>query len=181
MIRCLRRAALFVVLAVMAGCNASSSSTSQSSDDMPKHTVQKFLEAVKAGNQEAAGMMLTAVARKKTAEIDCVVAPPGSETATFKLGQVETVSPTVAHVQSFWTDKEEDGTAHTDEIVWLTRRDPEGWRISGMATRVYDGQVPVMLNFEDPQDMLRRQEAAEKEIARRAQPSTEEKPAAVTR
>ena len=36
-----------------------------------------------------------------------------------------------------------------------------------MSARVFADQEPIVLNFEDPADMLRKQQQAEEEIARR--------------
>ncbi len=67
-----------------------------------------------------------------------------------------------------WTDLDIDGQPRTDRIVWMLRQEEtDGWRISGMATRVFPDMAPIILNFEDPIDMLRKQQQAEEEIARR--------------
>ena len=38
-------------------------------------------------------------------------------------------------------------------IVWVLRGEPEGWRVVGMVSQVYADQPPLILNFEDPDDM----------------------------
>jgi hypothetical protein len=137
----------------------------------PEKAVHQFLEAVRLGNDATAGQMLTKLAREKTAEMQLVVAPPGSETAKFSVGEVEYLGETGAHVASTWTDIVEDGQAHTDTIVWILRKEPEGWRIAGMGTKLFDDAPPLLLNFEDPEDMIRKQRMAEEEMARRSQPA----------
>jgi hypothetical protein len=138
----------------------------------PEAATQTFLEAVRTGNDAKAASMLTPLARQKTSEKEMVVAPPGSDTATFTICDVELID-SGAHVASDWTDVDEHGRMHTDRIVWILRKVPDGWRIAGMATKVFDDRAPVVLNFEDPDEMLRQQQAAEEEIARResAQPA----------
>ena len=131
----------------------------------PEAAVHKFLEAIRTGSDEAAAQMLTPVARAKTAEYELTVAPPGSDTASFKVGEVELIGDEGAHVASFWTDTDVNGEKHTDTIVWMVRKEPQGWRIAGMATRVIENQAPVILNFEDPEDMLAKQQAIEEEMA----------------
>lgn len=111
-------------------------------------------------------MMLTDMARKKTKEMNVVVAPPGSPTASFKVGETEMVEEG-ARVRSFWTDLGDDGKHHTDEIIWFLRLEPEGWRIAGMAMQLFADQKPLLLNFEDPADMMRKQKLAEEEMVRR--------------
>ncbi|HEX5444431.1 MAG TPA: hypothetical protein VFW87_11400 [Pirellulales bacterium] len=137
----------------------------------PEATVSAFLNAIKSGDQDTANAMLTSLAREKTAEQDMGLAPTESDTATFKIGDVE-LPPEgdgmLAHVASKWTDIGEDGQPITDEILWALRREKEGWRIGGMATQVFDDQPPVVLDFENPEDMQRKQLMVEHEMERRA-------------
>ncbi|MEX2120786.1 MAG: hypothetical protein WD847_14440 [Pirellulales bacterium] len=143
----------------------------------PDGAVFDFLEAVRTGNDSKANGMLTQLARQKTAELDMVVAPPGSDTASFEVGGVEMITEgdeRGAHVTCKWTDVGEDGQPHTDEIIWMLREEPEGWRIAGMATQIFDEELPLLLNFEDPEDMMRKQRMAEEEMERRSRPETQE-------
>ena len=153
---------------ILGGCTASTSSTADagSSGKDPESATFEFLEAVRIGDDQKAASMLTAMARQRTAEKQMVVAPPGSPTASFAVREVMLVDEG-AHVATDWTDADADGHMHTDRIVWILREQPEGWRIAGMATKVFDDRPPVVLNFEDPEDMLRQQQWAEEEIARR--------------
>lgn len=135
----------------------------------PAEAVFEFLEAVRTGNDEKAAMMLTKTARRKTAELNMEVAPPGSDTAQFKVGQVEYLADDGARVASTWSDVDENSQKRTDEILWMVRRDPEGWRIAGVAATVFKGEPPLLLNFEDPEEMIRKQEWVQQEVRRRAQ------------
>ena len=98
--------------------------------------------------------------------MEMVVAPPGSDTASFKVLESKSKA-NEAQVGTDWTDLDVDGRPRTDRIVWMLRQEDEGWRICGMATRVFPDMPPVILNFEDPADMMRKQQQAEEEIARR--------------
>lgn len=136
----------------------------------PVEAVATFLEAVKNGQDAKANGMLTKLALQETAKMNMVVAPPGSETASFEVGEVELLSEgdeVGAQVASKWTDLGDDGLPHTDEIIWMLRKEPEGWRIAGMATTVFPGEPPLLLDFENPQDMQRKQQLAEEEMQRR--------------
>ena len=137
----------------------------------PAAAVSEFLEAVRSGNDEKAATMLTKMARQKTAELNMEVAPPGSDTAKFEVGKVEYVdaAKTGARVTSAWSDLDEKSQRRTDDIVWMVRRDPEGWRIAGVAATVFEGEPPLLLNFEDPEEMLRKQQWVQEEMRRRAQ------------
>lgn len=134
----------------------------------PEQTVATFLEAVRLGDDDAAGGMLTELARRKTQEINMVVAPPGSDTASFHVGQATMVQGDVANVACSWTDLDNEGKPRTDEITWTVRRDGGAWRIAGMAAKIFPDQPPVQLNFENPEEMLRQQRRVEQEALQRA-------------
>jgi hypothetical protein len=159
-------AALAATLFVL-GCGQASPNGASSADgSSPEAATTAFLEAVRTGDDKKAASLLTPAARQRTAEREMVVAPPGSDTASFVLRDVQHVDEG-AHVASDWTDVDADGHLHTDRIVWVLRKESEGWRIAGMATKLFADRPPVVLNFEDPEDMLRQQQMAEEEIARR--------------
>ncbi len=147
---------------------ASGGSGKVASKNGPDDAVREFLEAVRTGDDAKAAKMLTPDAREKTAELHMVVAPPGSPTAKFEVTEVEMVAEDGAHVASTWSDVDEDGSRHSDQILWILRKETEGWRVAGMATKIFEDELPIILNFEDPQDMLRKQKLAEEEMARRA-------------
>jgi hypothetical protein len=83
------------------------------------------------------------------------------------VGEVQMMNDNGAYVSSTWTDVGPEGQSHSDQIVWVCRKEPEGWRIAGMVTKLFDSKL--VLNFEDPQDMIRKQQLAEQEMMRRAQ------------
>lgn len=142
----------------------------------PKQTIAHYLEAVKDGNEKRVTALLTDVARRKTAEARIAVAPPGSETAVYSVGTVEfvTADKTTAHVASTWTDMDENEKPQTLPIVWVVRQEPAGWRVAGMMTRTSPGQPMLVLNFEEPAEVLR---ISEEEIARRQGAREKEAPA----
>lgn len=134
----------------------------------PDAAVYDFMEAVRTGDDDMAGRLLTPLARQKVAENHMVVAPPGTDTARFEIGQTE-ANDSMARVAVLWTDLDESGKARTDQIVWVTKRAEEGWRISGVVAPVFEGEQPIELNFEDPAEMMRKQQMVREEMQRRAQ------------
>jgi len=177
---------LVIACVPMLGCGGETSTKEEQAvktaapkvDSNPKESVQQFLQAVKDGDDKTAETMLTPLAREKTAEFDIAVAPPGSQTATFEVLDMELVGEDAAHVASRWTDYDEAGQAHTDELLWMVRLEPEGWRIAGMAAKLFPEEPPLFLNFEDPEDMIRKQELAAEEIRKRAIAAETERQAA---
>lgn len=154
-------AALFV-----GGCGLGGGSSTSADGRAPDGVMGEFLEAIRKGDDKTASALLTKLARQKTEEMEMVVAPPGSDTASFKVLEAE-IEGDEAQVGTDWTDLDVDGRPRTDRIVWMLRNEADGWRIHGMATRVFADLKPIVLNFEDPADMLRKQRQAEEEIARR--------------
>jgi hypothetical protein len=138
--------------------------------DGPDAAIFEFLEAVRTGNDEKAAMMLTSTAREKTAQLNMEVAPPGSDTATFEVGEVKYLPGHRAQVACTWSDLDANSKERrTDEILWIVRHEPEGWRIGGVAATIFQGEPPLLLNFEDPEEMFKKQQWIQQEIRRRAQ------------
>lgn len=149
----------------------------------PEQTVTAFLEALKVGDDVHATSLLTLKAQQEMERANAAIKPPGSETAEFKVTEVEFLGDTQdgAHVLSSWTDTDLDGTRQSYEIVWILRREDGGWAIAGMATQVFEDRQPLMLNFEDPLEAQEKRQAVDQEIARRQQPSAvEQNPAPQT-
>jgi hypothetical protein len=140
----------------------------------PAEAVTQFLEAVRTGNDEMATKMFTPLARKRAAEMDIQVAPRGSDTAKFEVGKVEQVGEDGARVTSKWTDLDKNGRPRTDEILWMVRREAEGWRIAGMAATVFEGEAPLLLDFEQPEETMRRLDLLREEVKRRVAKNTKQ-------
>ncbi|MCA9103222.1 MAG: hypothetical protein KDA63_18835 [Planctomycetales bacterium] len=178
---------LIAVLTGFVGCGespksdvskSSSSPTQQASADAapkakaktvvaPDKIVTTFLEAVRTGDEQGAAAMLTPLAIKRTAEYELTVAPTGSATAQYSVGEVEYIEGGGAHVASTWSDLDAGGERRTDTLVWMLRQEPSGWRIAGLGTIVFPDQPPIFLNFENPEDMLEKQRLTEEEFNRR--------------
>jgi hypothetical protein len=133
----------------------------------PADAVHEFLEAVRLGDDAKAQGMLTELAQKKTTEMNMVVAPPGSDTAKFEVGAMQMAEDGTARVASVWSDLDHEGKRRTDQITWILRQENSQWRIVGMATQIMPDQGPVVLNFENPQELLEKQRQAEEAAARR--------------
>ena len=135
----------------------------------PDAIVKAFLDALRSGDAVVAEGLMTDTARSETAKHDLAVQPPGTPEARYQIGKIEFVSEKKdgAHVSSLWTEQNGQGAVTSYEVVWVLRKQPDGWRIAGMATQLVPDQQPVFLNFEDPADMLAKWEAADAELARR--------------
>ena len=133
----------------------------------PSAAVRRFLEATRTGNDQVATEMLTRLARESIEELGGSVAPPSSDTARFRIGEVEMLAEDGARVPCVWTDLDADNQEKSYHMLWMVRKEPEGWRIAGMATEVFEGEPPLVLNFEKPEEVLRQKELLREEILRR--------------
>jgi hypothetical protein len=168
---------------VLAAPGCSSNAAGTTGTEPAKAAVVKFLDAMKRGDDVAARAMLTGVARAKTEEMGLSVAPPVPDTATYTVRECEMVSETndLAHVATTWADVDDTGAPTSESIVWAVRLDPEGWRVVGMAMKIFDDLPPLLLNFEDPQDMVAKQEMVAEELTRRAAAASGQGPARTAR
>jgi hypothetical protein len=138
----------------------------------PTATVHAFLEGARRGDDKAVAAMLTPTARAKMAEHKLPVAPGASDTARFELGEVQMPNDQIARVACRWIETDmETGKSSAQDATYLLRNEPEGWRVAGVARVVFPNESPLLLNYEDPEDMLRQVEMLRAEIARRAQAS----------
>ena len=166
------QASAAVMLTGAMGFSGCSASTPKAGDAAvaAQRTVVSFLDAIRRGDDNAARGLLSTVARTKTDELGLSVAPPVEDTATYAVAESEVVSEEgdIVHVATTWTDTDADGFKTSENVVWVVRLDPEGWRVVGMAMRIFDDLPPLLLNFEDPEDMLAKQELVAKELQKRA-------------
>lgn len=177
-----------ISVSVWSGCGQAPSGDNQAETPTttasagPEATVQTFLEGARTGNDEQVTSMLSTTARTELAKRELWVAPKGSDTARFVIGEVHSPTPDIAQVATRWIEVDPaSGEEYPADMTWVLRKETEGWRIGGMAMAVFDGEPPLLLNFEDPDDMLHQKQQLQAEIARRreqyqAQTGVAEKP-----
>ena len=150
--------------------SANGNAPSTQATDTPEAACREYLESVRTGNDEKAALMLSAVAREKAAAMGCSVTPPASDTARFSVGKVKYVGEDGAQVESVWSDVDgSDNQEHSDKLIWVLRREEHGWRIAGLAATIFPGEPPLLLNFENPDEVMKKQQWAREEIRRRAE------------
>ena len=139
-----------------------------------KVVVTTFLEAIRKGDNDVATKLLTKIARQKAEDTGRSVVPAANDSA--KIEVEDTVYPTpahdIAHVPTRWIDLDATGKPRTDRATWVCRLEPEGWRVAGLAAYVFEGEDPLLLSFEDPDDMAKKQDWLKKEIERRSKQET---------
>jgi hypothetical protein len=127
----------------------------------PEQVVTVFLNALRGGDSPTTESLLTSTARQELAKHSLSVDVQSAPNALYQVQPAEAVpgDPNGAHVKSVWTEKFDDGD-ETYDIIWAVRRQPEGWRLAGMAMELIPGQPMQFLNFENPEDMLRKKDEA---------------------
>jgi hypothetical protein len=121
-----------------------------------------FLNALRSGDSPTTESLLTAKARQELGKHQLSVDVQSAPSATYQVQPAEMLrdNPSGAHVRSVWTEKFDDGTSEPYEIVWVLRRQNEGWRVVGMAMQLIPGEKEQFLDFENPADMLRKKDEA---------------------
>ncbi len=166
--------------ALSMGCGSSQSDPGATSSDSPAaaaaqgpgpdQAVQDFMTAFKTGDDDRAASMVTQKAREEAARKGISISPPGSKSMQFQVGTVEYVTDSKdgAHVSCKIADQDEEGGTTEYEVLWVLRKEASGWRIAGVAMKVFDDQPPVIYNFEDQDDMERKKQLVEEEMVRRS-------------
>jgi len=142
--------------------------------DGPEGAVCQFLEAIRTGDDRKTEAMFVSQARQKIKDLEIPVTPRGSDTARFEIGQVESLGEDGARVPCKWTDLDREGEKRIDEMTWMVRKEGEGWRIAGMAATVFEGEAPLLLNFEDPEEVVAKLERLRQEVVARAAKEAEQ-------
>src|SRR5207253_11183175 len=115
---------------------------------------------LRSGDSPTTESLLTGKARQELAKHSLSVDVQSAPNATYQVRPAEILGDqSGAHVKSVWTERFDDGD-ETYEIVWALRRQQDGWRLAGMAMQLVPGQSVQFLNFENPEDMLRKKDEA---------------------
>jgi len=141
-----------------------------------KMVVSDFLNALRRGDDDKARHLLTKLAREKVEKTGLTVAPPANDSTKIEVDDATFPTPEhdIAHVPTRLVDLDDAGRPRTDRAVWVCRLEPEGWRVAGLAAYVFDGEDPLLLSFEDPEDMAKKQQWLKEELERRAKRDKQE-------
>lgn len=130
--------------------NTTPSTPTESSAEGPMvETARGFLEAVIAGDTQRATSLLTPQAVQQIEKSGKAFAPPGLETANFRVGEVLNVSKTQAFVQCYLTSSTDDLQTQ-EEMCCVVKQIGSRWLISGIAFQLAPNRPPFILDFEKP-------------------------------
>ncbi len=133
----------------------------------PAAVVARFYEALRTGNDVAIASLLTDKAREETSRSGLGIQSQASESLSYEIGETDYVSDQLdgAHVKTTWKEPSPEGQMTSTEVIWVLRKQTSGWKISGMATPVVEGELPLLFNFEEPEDMLQKKAFVEQQLA----------------
>jgi hypothetical protein len=145
----------------------------------PPVVVQAFLEASRSGQDDLATALLSTKAREATGREGLALDRTGTASMVFEVGVAEfpAEDKLAAYVPSVWREPSsvepaptgpastgpastgpaspEPASEPTARVTWILRRQADGWRIAGMATATAEGEEPMLINFEDANDLRR--------------------------
>ncbi len=174
-------ASLLLSLLFCTGCGKTPVAEPVASDQTPpaqnevRAVVEKFLSAIRSGNDEEVFNMFSAKSREICGR-DRIPSVQASDTAEFKIDSVELVGQTEARVCTTLIDTEQNGQRVEDPFAWALRKTDEGWRIVGTAFVFVEGMEPVVINFESREAIAEAEaqvEAQTKVMAAKLQELTE--------
>jgi hypothetical protein len=121
----------------------------------PAEVVAQFLDCLRRGDEVTTEQLLTKVAREEVAKHELEVAPPGSPTATFQIGETREVETGRALVESMWTEPSADGKEPTKTgVVFDVRLEEGGWRLAGMVIDMGANSEAIIVDFENISGLL---------------------------
>jgi hypothetical protein len=147
-------------------------------DATPDQVVNAFLEARRSGDPKTTAALLTSKARAATAKHKIDVNGEALPDLEFQVAKPKFLknNPKGAHVDSIWSEVLPDGNKASYEVTWVLRKETAGWRVAGFAAELTPGAERQFLDFEDPEDMIRKQQEAVATVEQAAAP--EQVPAA---
>ncbi len=138
----------------------------------------QFYDALRKGSDVTIASLLTDKAREETSKSGLGIQSQASQSLTYEIRESEYVGDQMegAHVRTMWMEPDANGQLVATEVIWVLRKQSNGWKISGMATPVVEGELPLLFNFEEPEDMLQKKAFVEQQLAQPAesQPATAE-------
>jgi len=150
-----------------AGADSGSDGAASAAASGPAAVVAQFYEALRRGSDATIASLLSDLAREETSRSGLGIQSQASESLSYQISETEYVSDQMdgAHVRTTWMEPSPEGQMTATEVIWVLRKQRDGWKISGMATPVVDGELPLLFNFEEPEDMLRKKEFVEQQLA----------------
>jgi hypothetical protein len=165
---CACRVGMLLAIGLLSGCSKGSDGDGSAANSAPTaaasatpgpntEAVTKaaadFLDAVLKGDTQRASARLTPKSIERIIESGKQFAPPGLETASFRIGQIRMPSPNQALVQCVLTDTSDPASPRDEEMCCLLKLVDRDWRVSGIAYGTGADQPWTLSDFETGQSM----------------------------
>lgn len=125
----------------------------QAEEQSPESVVSEFLDGVRrGGDAENVARLMTRKSREEYEAAGLVMQPVGAPDATFEIKRSVAYGSDGVLVNSLWTEKLETGETITYQVGWALKKEPEGWRVSGLI--LDEEPEPRVFNFESREDVV---------------------------
>lgn len=155
--------------------------------DEPIRMTYYFIRALQMQKEKAVLAMLTEKALAERLKRAIPLGPDFLQNADVDLGNVqylkdeETQQEVGAHVGTTWMIPDpETKETYEENIAWVFRKEDNTWRVAGMIAVLDPQYPPILVNFEDVEETLRKYRSIEEEIAQRIANETREETATET-
>lgn len=142
--------------------------------DEPIRMTYYFIRALQMKNEKAVLAMLTDKALSERLKRAIPLGPDFLQNADVDLGSVqylkdeETKQEVGAHVGTTWMIPDpETNQPYEENIAWVFRKEDNTWRVAGMIAVLDPKYPPLLVNFEDVEETLRKYQSIEEEIQQR--------------
>lgn len=152
--------------------------------DKPVQMTYYFVKALQTGDENAVFGMLTAEAYSERVRTKVPLTPGFPENVDIMMGNVqylqdENQQVVGAQVGTTWTetDPADEGQTVENRIVWVLRNEgapgAEKWRVAGMICIVDPQLDPILVNFEDMEETLKKYKEIEEQLLELEKSSTD--------
>ena len=142
--------------------------------DEPIRMTYYFIRALQMQKEKVVLAMLTEKALTERLKRAIPLGPDFLQNADVDLGNVqylkdeETQQDVGAHVGTTWMiPNPETKETYEENIAWVFRKEDNTWRVAGMIAVLDPKYPPILVNFEDVEETLRKYQSIEEEIAKR--------------
>lgn len=128
--------------------------------DEPQKLIFYFVRAIQTQDEQAIIAMLTSSARLQRAKMNFQLGGKHPQDAEVELKLADYLKDDEgnivgARVGTTWVTVDADGMEYEDNIVWVLRKEPEGWRVAGMVGIIDPKYPPITVDFEDLEESLK--------------------------
>lgn len=154
------------LLTITPGCGSSEpvsapqAKTTSTQKELIKIVATEFLEALRQGESETASSKLTPLAQEQIHKSDMDFSLLENEAASYTIGKVETqadnedIEANQAIVEAVWSEPNDTAPAYQEKWTIALQNIDGQWGILGILADEGPNQPPLVMNFENPDDVF---------------------------